>query len=140
MVGLAILVLSGGVSVSCSKDEMNERKIVGKWQSESCNYKVYKAGELVYEESETCIGWYIGFNFKDDGTGQAINYEEGDSETLQVTWVVMGDKLMVTNDGTVTFDIVDVSSKSMTLTTTDEYTEQGLSYKDVVTYNLVKIN
>ena len=129
---------------SCSKDEVNEKNIEGKWQSTNVNYKEYKAGKLVNEESETCIEWYLGFNFKSDGTGQIISYSERESETFQITWVIMGEKLMLTQyeEGesyTVTFDIIQLNSSSMTLSLTEEETVDGVQYKDIITYNFKKI-
>jgi hypothetical protein len=41
------LVTIGLFSVSCSKDEMNERNLEGKWQSTKFVYEEYEAGKLV---------------------------------------------------------------------------------------------
>lgn len=147
LMGLIAGVLLIFTTSSCSKDEMNEKNeknIEGKWQSTSVSYKEYEAGKLVYDESETCIEWYLGFNFKSDGTGQLISYEEGESETYQITWVIMGEKLMVTQyyegeSETITFDIVEIKSASMTLSMTNEYTYNSVQCKDVSTYNFKKI-
>lgn len=144
LMGLIAGVLLIFTTSSCSKDEMNEKNLEGKWQSTSISYKEYEAGKLVYDESETCIEWYIGFNFKSDGTGQIIDYEDGESDTYQMTWVIMGEKLMVTqyyNDEseTITFDIVEIKSNSMILSMTDEYTYNGVQCKDITTYNFKKI-
>lgn len=140
------LVTIGLFSVSCSKDEMNERNLEGKWQSTKFVYEEYEAGKLVGEKSQTCIDWYLGFNFKSDGTGQYISYEEGESYTCQLTWVIMGDKLMVTlvytgdeESDTLTFNIVEIASSSMTLSMVDEYTSDGVKCKDVETYYFKKI-
>lgn len=144
LMGLIAGVLMIFATSSCSKDEMNEKNIEGKWQSTNVNYKEYEAGKLAYEESETCIEWYLGFNFKSDGTGQIISYEEGESETIQITWVIMGEKLMITQyvegeSDTITFDIIQIKSSSMTLSITDEYTYDGVQCKDITTYNFKKI-
>ena len=144
LMGLIAGVLMIFATSSCSKDEVNEKNIEGKWQSTNVNYKEYKAGKLVNEESETCIEWYLGFNFKSDGTGQIISYSERESETIQITWVIMGEKLMLTMYGegesyTVTFDIIQLKSSSMTLSLTEEETVDGVQYKDVITYNFKKI-
>ena len=142
--GLIAGVLLSFATSSCSKDEKNEKNIEGKWQSTSASYKEYEAGKLVYEESETCIEWYLGFNFKSDGTGQLISYEEGDSYTSQITWVIMGEKLMITlyeegESDTITFDIIEIKSNSMVLSMTDEYTSNSVQCKDITTYNFKKI-
>lgn len=144
LMGLIAGVLMIFATSSCSKDEVNEKNIEGKWQSTNVNYKEYKAGKLVNEESETCIEWYLGFNFKSDGTGQIISYSERESETFQITWVIMGEKLMLTQyeEGesyTVTFDIIQLNSSSMTLSLTEEETVDGVQYKDIITYNFKKI-
>lgn len=144
MMGLitgALLLLA---TSSCTKDTMYAKKIEGKWKSTSYNCKEYEAGELVDDYSERCVDWYIGFNFKDDGTGQTIYYEGGDSETYQMTWVIMGDKLMIaeTYDGDTdnyTYDIVEIKSDSMILSVTDEYTYNNTKCKDITTYNFNKL-
>ena len=142
--GLIAGVLLCFATSSCSKDEMNEKNIVGKWQSTSACYQEYEAGILVEEESETCIEWYLGFNFKSDGTGQVIYYEGGESDTYQITWVIMGEKLMVTeNYGdhsyTNTYDIVEIKSESMVLSSTEEYTNNGVQCKYIERCNFKKI-
>lgn len=142
--GFVAGVLLSFTTSSCSKDEMNEKNIEGKWQSTSVSYKGYEAGKLVYDESETCIEWYLGFSFKSDGTGQVISYEGGESETYQITWVIMGEKLMVTQyygneSETITYDVVEIKSGSMTLSMTEEYTYNSVQRKEVSTYNFKKI-
>lgn len=141
LTGLFLAVLSVMSMSSCSKDEMNEKKIVGKWQSTSINVKEYVAGKLVSEQSVNCVDFYVGFNFKSDGTGQVIYYEGGESETLQGTWVIMGEKLMLTaaDGGTTTFDLISINGSSMTLELTEEYTEEGVKCTSVSTYYFKKI-
>ena len=144
LMGLIAGVLMIFATSSCSKDEMNEKNIEGKWQSTNENYKRYEAGKLEYEDSRTCIEWYIGLNFKSDGTGQLIRYSERESETIQITWVIKGEKLMLTQykegePNTVTFDIIQIKSSSMTLSMIVEYTDDGVQYKEIITYNFKKI-
>lgn len=141
LTGLFLAVLSVMSMSSCSKDEMNEKNIVGKWQSTSMTVKEYVAGKLVAEQSVNCVDFYIGFNFKSDGTGQMINYEGGESETLHGTWVIMGDKLMLTatDYGTETFDLISINGSSMTLELTEEYTEEGVKCSVVTTVYFKKI-
>lgn len=144
-VGLVTIALFGMASVSCSKDEMNDKNIEGKWQSTKYTFEYYEGSTLVEEGSESCINWYLGFNYKSDGTGQIISYSDGESDTSQMTWVIMGDKLMLTfdyGDGdteTMTFDIVEIKSNSMILSMTSEYTNEGVKEKEVVTYYFKKI-
>lgn len=138
------LVLIGLLSASCSKDDMNEKNIVGKWQSTKCVYEYYEAGKLLEEGSESCIDWYIGFNIKSDGTGHAIEYEDGESYTYPITWVIMGDKLMVTIDSdegkeTITFEIIEIKSNSMILSQVWEDVYNGVKEKEVETYYFTKI-
>ena len=142
--GLIAGVLLSFATSSCSKVEINENNIEGKWQSTSASYKVYEADKLVSEESEACIDWYLGFYFKSDGTGQVVNYENGKPDTYKMTWVIMGEKLMVKlNFGeeseTVTYDIVEIKSDSMALSETYEYTLNGVQCKEVETYYFNKI-
>ena len=141
--GCVLGVLSIVSLSSCSKMEQAEMKIVGKWQSTSYTYKGYEAGKLVDEYSQTCVDWYRGFNFKSDNTGQEIDYEEGSSDTWPITWVIMGDKLMVTeamDEETETYDIISISGDSMTLEQSDEWTAvNGLRYKEIETFYFKKI-
>jgi hypothetical protein len=58
----------------------------------------------------------------------------------------MGDKLMVTlvytgdeESDTLTFNILEIASSSMTLSMVDEYTSDGVKCKDVETYYFKKI-
>lgn len=128
-------------SASCSKDETNEKNLEGKWQSTSYSWSEYEAGKLVEEGSESCIDWYVGLYFKADGTGQEIFFGEGESDTTPITWVIMGDKLMITDpdDDTVTFDIVEIKSNTMTLSLVEEYTEDGIQCRGITTYYFKKI-
>ena len=138
------LVTIGLLSISCSKDESNEKSIVGKWQSTSISYEGYEAGKLVYEGSQTCLDWYLGFIFKSDGTGQLIDYE-GKPDICQMMWVIMGDKLIVTEyiggeaDDVYAFEIVEIKSDSMILKLTEEYTSNGIKYKEISTYRFKRI-
>lgn len=142
--GLIAGVLLSFATSSCSKDEMNQKNIEGKWQTTSVIFKEYEAGKLVNEETETCIDWYFGFNFKSDGTGQIIRYDEGESDTTQMTWIIMGEKLMITEyDGVepeeITLDIVKIKSNSLVLSLTEEYTSSGVQCKDISICNFKKI-
>ena len=141
--GLIAGVLLSFATSSCSKDEMNQKNIEGKWQSTSLIFKEYEAGKLVNEETETCIDSYIGLNFKSDGTGQIIRYEEGESDTTQMTWIIMGEKLMITEYDVepeeLTFDIVKIKSNSLVLSLTEEYTSSGVQCKDISICNFKKI-
>lgn len=140
LTGLFLGVLSVMSLSSCSKDEMNEKNLIGKWQSTSITVKVYEAGKLVSDRTENCVDSYVGFNFKSDGTGQFVEYEEGESETIQITWVLMGDKLMVTDGETSTLDVISITGNLMTLEiTADEDIRNGIMYKWVVTINFKKI-
>ena len=138
LLGIACFALIGLTS-SCSKDSglgSVEKKILGKWQSTSMLYQEYENGKLVSEDTETCIDWYMGFNFMSEGKGQVILYEEGESMTGQMSWVVMGDKLMITASGfdlseSLTLTIVEVKGDSMILEMVDEYTLYGTTYKDI---------
>ncbi|MGN0194895.1 MAG: hypothetical protein ACI4AE_00375 [Candidatus Cryptobacteroides sp.] len=140
LTGLTIAVLSlMGIS-SCNKEDSSDKNIVGKWQSTTISFKEYEAGKLVYEESISCIDYYLGFSFKDDGTGQVIVYDEGESDTSLMNWVIMGDKLMITEtSSTTTFDIISINGGSMVLELSEEYTNGGIKQKDVSTITFKKI-
>ena len=142
LMGLIAGVLMIFATSSCSKDEMNNKNIEGKWQSTDVNYKKYEAGNLEYEDSGASTD--IGLNFKSDGTGQLIGYSERESKTIQITWVIMGEKLILTQykegeSHTVTFYIIQIKSSSMTLSMIEEYTDDGVQYKEIITYNFKKI-
>lgn len=137
------LVTIGLFTVSCSKEDMNDKNIEGKWQSTKIIYEYYEDGKLTGEKSETCIDWYYCFNFKSDGTGQEIYYERGESVTYQMTWVTMGDKLMLTiidsqgESHPGTFDIIEIKSNSMILSSVWE--DDGGLEKEVETIHFKKI-
>lgn len=139
--GAVLVVLFSMFSVSCSKQ--NDKNIVGKWQSTMINYQSYEGENLVEQSTENCINWYIGFNFKSDGTGQYIEYDsEYGSSTSQITWVIMDDKLMVTSESeqtTATFDIHSITGSQMVLSVTEEYSYDGLRAKDITTFTFKKI-
>ena len=125
-------VTIGLFTVSCSKEDMNDKNIVGKWQSTKIVYEYYEEGKLTGEGSETCIDWYYCFNFKSDGTGQKIFYQRGESVTYQMTWVTMGDKLMLTiidsqgESHPETFDVIEIKSNSMILSSVWEDSERSV--------------
>lgn len=143
LAGFVLGVLSIVSLSSCSKMEQAEKKIVGKWQSTSYTYKEYQDGKLVEEASVTCVDWYNAFNFKSDNTGQMIVYDEGYSGTDPMTWVIMGDKLMITfeeEEENMTYDIISISGDSMTLEMSEEGTgDDGIRYKDIMTWYFKKI-
>ena len=61
-----------------------------------------------------------------------------------MTWIIMGEKLMITEyygdkSETLTFDIVEIKSNSLVLSSTAEYTSNGVQRKEVVTYYFKKI-
>ena len=66
-------------------------------------------------------------------------YEEGESSTIQINWVLMGDKLMISAGETLTFDVISISGSLMVLETTEEETYNGIKYKYVSTINFKKI-
>ena len=139
LTGLFLGVLSVMSLSSCSKEEMNEKNIIGKWQSSSITTKVYEAGKLVSDRTVNCVDFYLAFTFKSDGTGQYIMYEQGESSTIQINWVLMGDKLMISAGETLTFDVISISGSLMVLETTEEETYNGIKYKYVSTINFKKI-
>ncbi len=133
-----MILLLAAVLVSCSKNAEND--IIGKWQSTMVSYQSYEGDRLVDEGSANCIDWYVGFEFREGGTGLTIDYDaESGSSTYPMTWVIMGDKLMITAESTVTFDVVSISSNTMVLSMPYEYTEGGIKYKDIETYTFKKI-
>ena len=142
---LMLGVLLGLSLSSCSKMASDEKNIIGKWQSTSVNEKDYEAGKLVSENTTNCVDWYLGFNFKEDGTGQMIYFEEGEAETVQGTWVIMSDKLIVTAKGdsnteeSSTFNIKEIKSDTMVLSMTEEGTSNGIKYENVMTYTFRKL-
>ena len=133
---------------SCSKDEMNEKRIVGEWQSTNVNYKNYEKkydGDytLMKNISEDCIGWNVTFVFNGNGKGSVINNTDGKTELKSMTWEVMKDRLYcnLTDDDVAVFSIDFLKGDKMVLTFTDEYqlVYFGAVYKDVMTYTFKKM-
>lgn len=138
MMGLVTVLLSFAAS-SCSKDEMNEKNLEGKWQITSVDFKEYKEGKLVEEFKDGQDTWVEDLVFKSDGTGQMVSRKG----IFPITWVVMEEKLMITvsyggDPDTTIFDIVEIKGKSMIISETlEEYMD--VQYKWVYTYNFEKI-
>ena len=145
LMGLAAVVLLGAMSTSCSKEEVNEKNIVGKWQSTQVQYREYEGDKLVEEEMRSCIDWYIGLDLKADGKGFAIEYEGDDYIfTAPINWVLMGDKLMISPDGDVdldatSFTVVSLKNDMLELSRTSEETYEGIKYKYIQTYTLKRL-
>lgn len=145
LVGLAAVVLLSVVSTSCSKEEVNEKNIVGKWQSTQVQYREYEGDKLVEEGMESCIDWYIGLDLKADGKGFAIEYEgDDDIYTAPINWVLMGDKLMISPDGDVdldatSFTVVSLKNDMLELSQTFEETYEGVKYKGIETYTFKRL-
>lgn len=132
LTGLLLGVMSFMFVSSCTKDDFSDKNIIGKWQSTSITFQSYESGKLTAEETEKCIDSYIGFYFKTDGSGQFILYDAGESNTVQITWVIMGDKLMISSPDTstvsLTFNIISIKGNSMTLENVSEKKEEGVKY------------
>ncbi|MBO5420087.1 MAG: lipocalin family protein [Bacteroidales bacterium] len=128
-------------TVSCEK-EVSDTNLVGKWQSTSIVEQSYEGDKLIGEYSESCIEWYIGFNFKDDGTCQLMEVEGNDSEVISCEWVLMGNKLILSSkeaDESVSYEVVAITASSMTLKMVEEYTSDGVKNKYVSTIYFSKI-
>lgn len=141
LAGLFLGVLSVMSLSSCSKN------IVGKWQSTNITHKMYEAGKFVPHDTEMDIlidslEYNEGFNFKSDGTGEHFIGlgALGVSDTTQITWELIGDKLMiVSDDGTLAYDVISISGSLMVLEATEGETDGGIKRERVVTYNFKKI-
>ena len=121
---------------SCSKDSVKEKKLVGKWKSESYKYYEYdKDGNVVYEESEYYTGddYYV-FDFNEDGSGFMITSDEGDIDSTPCTWVLVEGKLTVTvkigsYSDNMTFALESVSATKAVLVDS-EVESDGTSWKE----------
>ncbi len=124
-----IAVLPLLLTVSCTKQDKSA-DIVGNWQSTRFNYQTFNEdGKLIGESTENCIGWYTGFSFSEDGSGLVISYEDGSTETIRITWTVMGEQLILTSDYSASqvFDINSITNSDMVLSS--EYTYNDGSYE-----------
>ena len=121
---------------SCSMDSVKEKKLVGKWKSESYKYYEYdKDGNVVYEESEYYTGddYYV-FDFNEDGSGFMITSDEGDMDSTPCTWVLVEGKLTVTvkigsYSDNMTFALESVSATKSVLVDL-EVESDGTSWKE----------
>lgn len=129
LAGLLLGVLSFISLSSCTKDDFSDENIIGKWQSTSITYQEYESGKLIRDESSKCVDVYLGLYFKSDGTGQWIRYGDGKSNTAQITWVIMDDKLTLSAENTLTYNIISLNGKSMTLEYVEEISSDGIKYK-----------
>ncbi|MBQ7945634.1 MAG: lipocalin family protein [Bacteroidales bacterium] len=145
MLSLCMLMLCGLNSCEKENEQTSTTKedlLVGKWKSTKVEYQEYKNGKLVYEESEKCVSWYIAFDFRDNGTGSEIIYEDGESYLDEISsWIIMGENLILKyEDGEAgSMQIEEISENSMVLKFVDEYSYDGIKYEDVTTYYFTKI-
>lgn len=131
-----VLVL---ITAACSKEKRIERRLPsksGKWNIESYNVIEFQNGSQTDSETYLNVGNFV---FDDDGTVVETYIYDGDTDTYSGTWSNTEDKLTIVEDGdAIVYDIEDYSRKEMTLVYTDQYTIDNISYKDVVTIELVK--
>lgn len=139
LAGLFLGVLPFISLSSCTKDDLSDENIIGKWQSTSITYQEYESGKLTGEKSVKCVDFYFGLHLKSDGTGQWIKYDGDESYTIQITWVIMGDKLMLSTEGTLTYNIISLNGKSMTLEYVEEEIYDGIKYKYITKIYYKKI-
>lgn len=144
MLSLCLLMMCG--LNSCKDDEQTsttkEDLLVGKWKSTNADYQEYENGKLVFEESEKCLSWYYAFDFRNNGTGSEIYYEDGESYLAGISsWIIMGENLILKyEDGdSGSMQIEEISENSMVLKFVDEYSYDGIKYEYVNTYYFKKI-
>ena len=125
---------------SCSKDEMNEKRIVGKWQTVSVSGKEYEGEKLVGDYSSNFTTSYMVYIFNSGGTGNVMYVEDNNSEVASIKWVILGDKLTVSFDNdTELWEIIYLKGNSMILSMTDEYVYNGVKCRDILTATFKKI-
>ena len=119
--------------VSCGDDDDDKgtdpkTAIVGKWKW---------VHEVEYEDGQEVANHDVtngeAVEFKSDNTFVWTATEDGGTYTENGTWSISGNKITLTwaegDSETASFSI-----SGNTLTITDEYTEDGHSYKDVSTF------
>lgn len=128
--------------LSCSKEKMNERNIIGKWQSTQVTYEIFADDIPVISTTEFCDGWYLAITFKEDGTGQVILHgKEGEADMEAIKWALLKNELFITADGeTRSCDVISMGKNEMILSISEEEAPQnGAKRKEVVKITFRKI-
>lgn len=139
MIGIVMSLLTS----SCAKDDNYQQKIVGEWKITRVVSSYYENGKEV-ESNEEQVG-YNGFvvEFKSDGTIGLYSGEQ--TEQNAGTWKVEGGKLLVTepssqgNSEPIVLDIVELNKSSLVLSVSNEWEDDGTTFKDSRTVYFEKI-
>ena len=137
-----IKILSIFISVlciisSCSKENLAEQWLIGKWEVTSLQTTYQKLVNGVWEtlEDETRpLGFLVTLDFKINGSGDLWEHSEPNSPGyLPYTWVLSEQNLTIElgdpeDIDILSFEILASSKKAMTLYLEETYTEDGERY------------
>lgn len=126
LVGIIIGMMSF-VTSSCTKDDMYQKKIEGKWEITHITEEEYENGELVYSgEAKEQVGFVL--EFKSDGTLMAA-IAGGQAFPTTVSWRIEKGKLILkervseSNAEELSIDIIELKASSMILSSSYEYND-----------------
>lgn len=128
--------------LSCSKEKMNERNIIGKWQSTQVTYEIFVNDRLGISTTEFCDEWYLAMSFKEDGTGQIIVQDkDGATDIEAIKWALLKNELFITVYGeSQSCDVVSMEKNEMILSISEEEDLlNGAKRKDVVKITFRKL-
>lgn len=136
LVGIIIGMMSF-VTSSCTKDDIYQKKIEGKWEITRVTEEEYENGELVYSgEAKEQVGFVL--EFKSDGTLMAA-IAGGQAFPTPASWRIEKRKLIlkgIESDGNteeLSIDIIELNNSSMILASTYESNDGEVKLKEVVT-------
>ena len=143
LVGIIIGMMSF-VTSSCTKDDIYQKKIEGKWEITHITEEEYENGELVYSgEAKEQVGFVL--EFKSDGTLIVMVIIDG--QTLPIpaaSWRIENGKLILKGilDGNaeeLSLDIIELKASSMILASSYEYNDDDeVKIKEVATVYFVR--
>ena len=142
LVGIIIGMMSF-VTSSCTKDDMYQKKIEGKWEMTHVTEEVYENGKLV-ESGEGEIEAGTVFEFKSDGTLIVMVIIDGQTLPIPASWRIENGKLILKGIGLdgnteeLSTDIIELKASSMILSSSEEDNDGEVKIKEVATLYFVR--
>jgi hypothetical protein len=123
-----ITIITTAVFISCKKEETTS--LLGKWNATKEFYTEYKNGAIITSDT-TLYGVVdkISLEFASNGTGK-LSYNEGNNILTDVfTYKTEGNNLIVYIDGDTSTNTYTLTSKQLTLYSSEENESEGDLYK-----------
>ena len=118
------------MATSCEKNDVNENKLVGKWQSESYQYIEYDGtGNPILDVTYKAPAFLVTMELNADGTGKCV--EKSDGYEDEGSWSLSDKRITITMSplDVDTFDVISVTSKELVLSGKEVYDDLTIEYK-----------